>query len=146
MNTQGNPDERAVQMWLMNTVNDMAMRNAIVRQRTLFPYHFAVNGAALNELGQHDLAVLAGHYKQNPGHINIRRGGATKQLYDARAATVMQILRKAGINTRRMKATDLPPSGDGLASEQVLVIVQGKQAGVKPAPPAAIGVTKLVGE
>ena len=145
-NTQIGTDQKAVHVWLINTVNDTAMRNAIVRQRTLFPYHFDVNAATLNELGQHDLAVLAGHYMQHPGNINIRRGGAPKQLYDARVATVTGILRNAGIDTRRMKATDLPAGGDGIASEEVLVIVEGKQDGAKAAPSATIGVAKLVGE
>lgn len=145
-NTQLGRDQRATHVWLMKTVDDMAMRNAIIRQRTLFPYHFDVNAATLNELGMHDLAVLARHYMQHPGNINIRRGGAAKQLHDARVATVMGILRKAGIDPRRMKATDLPAGGDGIASEEVLVIVKGKQDGAKAAPPAKIGIAKLVGD
>jgi outer membrane protein OmpA-like peptidoglycan-associated protein len=39
--------------------------NGVVRQKTVFPYHFRADSPALNELGERDLAILAQHYKDN---------------------------------------------------------------------------------
>ncbi len=59
---------------LVNTVNNIQVENAIVTQHTLYPYHFVTDGAGLNDLGQRDLMVLARHYKEQPGALNVRRG------------------------------------------------------------------------
>ena len=39
--------------------------NGVVRQKTVFPYHFLNDSPALNELGERDLALLANHYRDN---------------------------------------------------------------------------------
>jgi len=44
---------------------DEQTSNGIIRQKTVFPYHFIADAPALNELGAHDLVVLAHHYKNN---------------------------------------------------------------------------------
>ena len=59
---------------LVNTLNNIGVENAIITQHTLYPYHFGVDAGELNELGQRDLMVLARHFKDHPGILNIRRG------------------------------------------------------------------------
>jgi len=117
-------DAAAHEAWLVNTVNDTAVRNAIVRQRTLFPYHFAEEGSALNDLGLHDLAVLAAHFKASAGNLSVRRGGAPNELYKARVAAVVGALAKAGVAKDRVRISDALPAGDGMPSERVLVILR----------------------
>lgn len=125
------PDKQLVNRRLINSYNDTAIENAIISQHTLFPYHFVQNGAELNELGQRDLAVLAGHFMKHPGNLNIRRYDTAAELYEARVNTVRERLREAGINVERMSISDGMPGGSGMASERVLTILEGKTQGTK---------------
>lgn len=116
-------DERAADVLMANTYSDAAIDNAILAQHTLFPYHFVNEGAALNELGRRDLGVLATHYKEHPGTLNVHRGDASAALYADRLAEVRQALTKAGVKEKRITLADGLPGGDGMASEQVLKIL-----------------------
>jgi hypothetical protein len=117
---------------LVEMPNDIAVRNAIVRQETLYPYHFVVGGAALNDLGRSDLGILATHYKECPGRLSIRRGDATDELYEARVQEVLSVLGQRGVNMDRASIVDSPARGDGIATEKVLTI----EAPGKPGLPA----------
>lgn len=44
---------------------DEQTANGVIRQKTIFPYHFVSDAPALNELGAKDLTILAKHYKDN---------------------------------------------------------------------------------
>jgi outer membrane protein OmpA-like peptidoglycan-associated protein len=58
------PEERRFANELMaNSFRDESIRNGIVAQHTIYPYHFVADTAQLNELGEHALEVLAAHYK-----------------------------------------------------------------------------------
>ena len=128
LRTEASPDA-----WLITTVNDTAVRNAILRQSAFFPYHFVTGGADLNELGTHDLDVLATHHKTYPGRITIRRGDASEGLYKARVARIVDGLAKAGVSKSRVTISDSPVGGDGMPSEKTLVILQKS---IKDAPAA----------
>ena len=130
-------EPKAVNPWLVNTVNDMAVRNAIIRQQALFPYHFVVNGAQLNDLGKQDLDVLASHYRDNPGQLVVRQGDASEELYAARVQAVVEAMRGAGVDVDRGQVTDGLAQGDGMPSERVIVIVQERGAGA-PSPEAGV--------
>jgi len=86
-------DEAAstLDVWMVGATNDAAIRNAIVRQSTLFPYQFEQNSAQLNNLGARDIVVLATHFRSYPGELNIRRGTESKELYDQRVKNVIEI-------------------------------------------------------
>jgi hypothetical protein len=88
------PDKHLINSRLINSYNDTQIENAIISQHTLYPYHFVQNGAELNELGQRDLAVLAGHFMKYPGRLNIRRQNIPVQLYEARVNLVHKHLRR----------------------------------------------------
>jgi len=95
---------------------------AIVRQQTLYAYHFIANSADLTEIGNRDVGVLADHYRFHPGHLNIRRQGASDELYEARCESVMTALIAGGVDEARMELGDGLPGGDGMTSEEGLVI------------------------
>jgi hypothetical protein len=110
--------------WLSNAVYDAAIRNAIIAQRAVFPYHFDPDAPTLNELGRRDLAVLTAHFRTQPGELSVRRGDVTPELYDRRVRTVLDALVAAGVDEARITFSDTPPQGDGLPSEQVLRILK----------------------
>ena len=119
-------DKSLINAELVNALNDTAMRNAIISQHTIFPYHFAENSDKLNELGGRDLSVLAGYFKNNPGPLNVRRNNTTEELYQARVNFVLNRLKEAGVETSRISVSDGMPGGDGMPSEKVLNIMESK--------------------
>lgn len=122
--TYPSSEERRVQnTWLVNTLSDSAMDNAIIAQQALFPYHFVANAATLNDLGKRDLAVLAAHYGEYPGELSIRRGSTGSELYEARVQAIVESLAQAGVETDRIAISDGLPGGEGMPSEEVLKIL-----------------------
>ncbi|MHC4743967.1 MAG: hypothetical protein ACYS8Z_18775 [Planctomycetota bacterium] len=117
-------DKGKVNQGLVNSFNDMAMQNAIISQHTLYPYHFVNNGTELNELGKRDLSVLAWHFRENPGGLNVRRGGASEELYNGRIEKVGALLSDEGVDPERIGITDGLPGGPGMTSEKVLTILE----------------------
>ena len=110
---------------MVRTLNNIGVENAIVTQHTLYPYHFAVDGEKLNDLGQRDFAVLARHFTEHPGLLNVRQGeGISPELYKARVAHVTSRLKDAGIDPARVSISDGVPGGPGLPSERVVTILR----------------------
>jgi len=124
---------RRVNAQLVNWPLNAAISNSIIRQHTLFPYHFVNGATVLNELGQHDLAVLAAHYKEYPGKMNIRRGDADEALYRARVKTVLEGLTEAGVEADRIQIADDLPGGEGIPSERVVNILREEER-ARPRP------------
>lgn len=123
---EGDLDKSLINAELVNALNDTSMRNAIISQHTIFPYHFAENSDKLNELGEHDLSVLAGYFKDNPGPLNVRRNNTTEDIYQARVKFVLNQLKQAGVETSRISVSDGMPGGEGMPSEKVLNIMENK--------------------
>ncbi len=110
---------------MVRTLNNIGVENAIITQHTLYPYHFAVDGEKLNDLGQRDFAVLARHFTQHPGLLNVRQGeGISPELYKARVAHVTGRLKDAGIDPARVSISDGVPGGPGLPAERVVTILR----------------------
>ena len=62
--TELSPEERRFANELMtNSPFDESIKNGIISQHTIYPYHFVSDSARLNELGERDLQVLAAYYK-----------------------------------------------------------------------------------
>jgi hypothetical protein len=116
-------DKSRINIGLLNSYNDLAMQNAIIAQHTLYPYHFVKNGADLNELGQRDLSILAGHFRENPGQLNVRYDGLSMDIYTARVNLVLDGLKKAGVDEKRIAVSDGMPGGSGMNSERMLKIL-----------------------
>lgn len=117
-------ERRAVNAWMVSSLSDTAINRAIIVQHTLYPYHFDLDGETLNELGKHDLRVLAAHYEEHPGQLNVPRGDTTEALYTARIATVIKTLADAGVEKDRITLADALPGGDGMVSERLLNILE----------------------
>ncbi len=110
---------------MVRTLNNVGVENAIITQHTLYPYHFAAEGEKLNDLGQRDFAVLARHFTEHPGLLNVRQGeGISPELYKARVAYVTSRLKDAGIDPARVSISDGVPGGPGVRSEQVVTILR----------------------
>jgi hypothetical protein len=105
---------------LVNSVNNLQVENAIVTQHTLYPYHFVTGGAGLNDLGQRDLMVLARHFKEHPGTLNVRQGETGPELYRARVAQVQSRLKEAGLDVGRVTIADGTPGGPGTRAEAIV--------------------------
>jgi hypothetical protein len=114
---------------LVRTLNNLEIENAIITQHTLYPYHFIKDAATLNDLGQRDLGVLAGHFKEHPGTLRIQGEGIDKGLYEARVAHVLGRLKDAGVETGRMTLSEGMPGGPGMSSERVVTILRREEVG-----------------
>lgn len=118
----------AVNKALAQSLGDEAIQNAIIRQHTLYPYHFVANAPELNELGRRDLDVLIDHYRRYPGALNIRRGSESEPVYAARVAQVLALMAEAELNAEKVTIADGMPGGEGLASEEVIEIIRPRPA------------------
>ncbi|MDB5293233.1 MAG: hypothetical protein JWL69_4474 [Phycisphaerales bacterium] len=108
-------------MAIVDAIGDSGIRSAIVTQHTLFPYHFAPDSEALNELGQNELGVLITHlHAVGGGDLNIRAGDAPEPLYTARVRYVRDMLRKGGVDPAAVRIADAPPGGEPARSTAVL--------------------------
>ncbi len=117
-------ESRNLDVELVKTINNIGVENAIIAQHTLYPYHFITDGEELNDLGQRDFSVLARHFKEHPGVLNVRQGQAGPELYEARVAQILGGLKQAGVETDRMSISDAMPGGSGMSSEQVITILE----------------------
>lgn len=124
-------DNSAINAWLVRSYTDDAIKNAIIVQHTLYPYHFVDDSAELNALGEHDLAILAEHFKKYAGKLNVRRGPETAQLYAARLGAAAEALKQAGVVDKPISISDGLPGGEGMGSERVVEILNPDPAGTR---------------
>jgi hypothetical protein len=117
-------DRGAYNRWAVETVNDGAVRNAIIAQHTLYPYHFADNSADLNEVGKRDVAVLASHFRRYPGQVNLRKGSEDSTLYQARVRAIADGLVAGGVAPGTVRIGDGMPGGDGMDASRVILIME----------------------
>ena len=110
-------------MWAGESLRAASLQQAIVTQATLFPYHFATGTARLNELGRRDVALLAAHFREHAGTLNVRRAGTAQSLYDERLTAVRQALSAAGVAPAQIALADAAAGGDGMDSGRVLHIL-----------------------
>lgn len=62
---QDSGERRAANITMVRWLYDESVKNGIVRQKTLFAYHFVPDTPLLTEIGEHDLSILATHYRDN---------------------------------------------------------------------------------
>lgn len=125
---------------LVRSPGDEAIRNAIIRQHTLFEYHFVPNAPDLNNLGASDLAVLIEHFSKHPGQLNIRRGSESDELYQARMEGVVERLAAADVEVEKVTIGDGPAGGDMKPSREVIEILRAEDKSTSalfPMPGAA---------
>jgi hypothetical protein len=122
---QSTPDKaNQTEIMLVDSIRDSGIRNAILAQHTLYPYHFVSGGDALNDLGKRDLAVLVTQYKTYGGELSIRQGDATDPVYNARVRFVEMALADDGVDLSKIHITDSPSGGETMRSEEVQFNIQ----------------------
>jgi hypothetical protein len=117
-------ENRDMDKALVQTLTNIGVENAVIAEHTLYPHHFVLDSDRLNELGERDLAILARHFSEQPGTLNIRRDRTPPSLYEARIAHVIGSLRDSGIEPERLSISDGMPGGSGMASERLLTVLE----------------------
>jgi len=117
-------DKSLINTMQIKMLNDIAMENAIVTQRTLYPYHFIINSEQLNELGHRDLSIIMEHFKNYPGPLNVRQGDTPSSIYLARVAYVSEQFENAGVDMANVSIVDDMPGGTGMPTDDVVEIQQ----------------------
>lgn len=110
-------------------------KKAVLRQRTLFEYHFEPGLPDLTPLGKRDLGMLTVQLK-NGGTLSVRRGAASDALYAARLDAVKRQLVAEGIPADQVQLTNTLAGGSGISAAGALYIqdsVRGVTAPVLPA-------------
>src|SRR5690349_11711373 len=87
-----NESQRALNTAMIQTYLGQEADDAIIRQHTLYPYHFVENSATFNELGWRDVRVLSTHFVSYPGPLNVRKGDTPEVLYKARVKAVVDAM------------------------------------------------------
>jgi hypothetical protein len=111
-------------MWAGEHIRNAALRQAVLSQSTLYPYHFVVGAAELNELGWRDMEILAAHYALHGGGLSVRRGDAGEELYGERLRSVELALAAAGVEPGRVRISDALPGGAGTTAERMLEVLE----------------------
>lgn len=115
--------------------------NAVIRQHTLYPYHFQPHSAELNTLGEREVHVLAMHYKNYPGPLNVHQGEESDAVYQARVKTVMDSMVDAGVSANRIAISDGMPGGEGITANMVVLILKRIKEGQLKAADSDSGFT-----
>ena len=111
-------------MWAGEHIRNAALRQAVLSQSTLYPYHFVVGAAELNELGWRDMEILAAHFALHGGQLSLRRGDTGEELYEERLKAVETSLAAAGVEPGRVRVHGGLPGGDGTTAERVLEVLE----------------------
>ena len=122
------PEHEINNMWAGADLSGKSMRQAIIAQKTLYPYQFVEGSAELNPLGQRDLEVLADHLREHPAPLRVMRGQASEELYAGRLATVLAALQDRGVETPRVPLSDEPDGEPRTWSETALQRTRPKAA------------------
>lgn len=122
------PEERRTTMnqWIASQYHAEATRHGVIAQHTLYSHHFVASSDQLNELGERDAAILAAHYRHNPGVLNVRRGNADDALYESRVSAARAALEAGGVDLARVHVADGPAGGHGMAGDFVITILNEK--------------------
>jgi hypothetical protein len=117
--------DRRSDLAAVDTTRDTGIRDAILAEHTIYPYHFEEGTALLNSLGERDLAVLADSFRQNnSGVISIRQGDASDELYAQRTQTIKTALTRLGVVADNVKIGDAPAGGETAEGNDVAQILK----------------------
>jgi len=115
-------NERPMNEAMIRMYTGRSTEQAVVRQQTLYDYHFISGSADLSNVGERDLETLARHYNDHAGTLNVRQGGVDDDLYNRRIQTVTNALAEVGVYGSRVAISDGLPAGDGTSSTWGLLI------------------------
>lgn len=118
---------RADNIARMDSYMEEAAINAVLAERTLYPYHFYHGTPQLTELGVRHLTILAAYYSDHPGPLIIRQRDASDELYARRVEEVRGRLGDWGIALEEVLIEDAYPRGPGIASQRVYHMLESDE-------------------
>lgn len=104
--------------WMVDTYTDDMAVNAVIAGRTIYPHHFVEGTASLNARGERSLNILAKHFKDHAGTLNVRQAETDDGLYQKRLQAVRDALVSRGVDVDNVTLADGSAGGDGITSEQ----------------------------
>jgi hypothetical protein len=107
---------------------DSASINAVLAEHALYPYHFNANDAALNDLGEERLEILASAYKTAPGPLVIIQGDCPDALHRDRVQCAVQWLQSAGVDVAKVPISSSLPGGPGIPSSSAVQALDNTRA------------------
>jgi hypothetical protein len=113
----------------VDAIRTQPIDQAIIVQHTLYPYQFVEGKDGLNDLGQHDLRVIADHFREHGGPLNVQRGSESQELYNARVCYVAKFIADCGVSDKRIRIAEGMPGGAGLPSYWVVKILAKQKPG-----------------
>jgi hypothetical protein len=114
----------AANVWMVRTLSDESVENAVIAQHTIYPYHFVRDSAELTAVGQRDARVLGRHFARHPGELSMQRGDAPDELYQRRTASVMEALQREGVNPETIRRGGGMPGGDGVETNRAVAVLR----------------------
>lgn len=105
---------------LATELMDASATAGTVKSHTLFPYHFVESTAVLNELGEREMRILAAHYREHGGPLNLRRDSGAPTLHEERINAMLAFLHKEGVDTSRVRLTETTMGGPGVMSVEAI--------------------------
>ena len=123
------------EMWVGDWIRSASIEAAIIAEHTVYPYHFEPGSSALNDAGAHTVEVLAGHYHDTSGELNVNRGDASEALYQARIDALVAYMTELGVEQGRVTIADSAPGGDGISSARVVRVLERDAASGGPLLP-----------
>ena len=99
---------------------DEQARGGATTGRTIYPYHFVADQPSLTPLGEEHVQTLAQALAEEDGkpvRLNVRRGDASAELYDARVTALKERFAEAGVEADRVVFADGLGGGKGISSK-----------------------------
>ena len=97
-------------------------RAGSITSRTIYPYHFVADQARLTPLGEEHVRTLELALAEEGGkpiELNVRRGDASSELYEARVAALKERFAAAGVEADRVAFADGLGGGKGISSKAI---------------------------
>jgi hypothetical protein len=101
---------------------DEQARAGAITGRTIYPYHFVADQTRLTPLGEEHVQTLALALAEEGGQpvrLNVRRGDASSELYDARIAALKDRFAAEGVEADRVVFADGLGGGKGMSTKEI---------------------------
>ena len=104
--------------WAVESPGRSSVEAAVIRQATLFEYHFNTGLSTLTPIGRRDALILARHFRGEDWVLSVRQGAADDLLYRDRVLQVESLVEGVSGGAGVVTIVDGLPGGGGLASDE----------------------------
>ena len=115
-------DEMRVNAAIVQMHFDEQARAGSIMSRTIYPYHFVADQTRLTPLGEEHVRTLELALAEEGGkpiQLNVRRGDASTELYEARVEALKERFAAAGVEADRVVFADGLGGGKGISSKAI---------------------------